>query len=47
MGNIGEPLKKIELVPMPEDEPLREPSPQVQPAEPELVPGPKRELVPA
>jgi hypothetical protein len=37
MGNIGEPQRHIEFEPMPESEPIHEPSPSV-PA-PEKVPA--------
>lgn len=41
MGNIGEPVKHIELEPIPTTEPVREPSPA--PA----TPAPAQEPVPA
>lgn len=34
MGEIGEPLRHVEAEPIPEFEPVKEPSPQVVPAEP-------------
>lgn len=40
MGNIGEPVRHVELEPMPTTAPIQEPSPQVAPAEtPEAVPA--------
>jgi hypothetical protein len=32
MGDIGKPLRKIELEPLPDDVPVEEPSPQIEPA---------------
>ncbi len=42
MGDIGKPLKRVELEPLPEHAPLEEPVPLAEPV-PELVP----EAVPA
>lgn len=41
MGNIGKPLKRIELVPMPEDVPV----PEIVPAQPAPQPERPREPV--
>lgn len=41
-GDIGEPVRYVEMEPMPETEPIKEPSPPVQP-----VTQPEREPVPA
>ena len=41
MGDIGKPLKRIELEPMPETAPIQEPMPETAPAEaPALEPVP-------
>lgn len=51
MGDIGEPLWRREFVPMPETEPVHEPSPDVDPLveEPAVEPAeaPEKESVPA
>lgn len=38
-GDIGEPRRHIEFEPMPETEPIHEPSPEYVPAEPEKIPA--------
>ena len=40
MGDIGKPLRKIELEPIPDDVPVVEPMPG-EPAEPGTVPAPE------
>jgi hypothetical protein len=45
LGDIGEPLRHIEIEPIPETEPVHEPSPEPAPAEPVSVP--EEEPVPA
>ena len=51
MGNIGEPVRRREYVPMPESTPVEEPAiaPAVPQDDPVPVPAeePDRELVPA
>ena len=37
-GDIGEPLRHIEIEPIPTTEPIREPSPAVEPATPAVEP---------
>ena len=44
-GDIGEPVRRREYEPMPETEPVHEPSPEPVPAEP--VHAPEKEPVPA
>jgi len=40
MGNIGEPVRKVDIEPLPQTEPVTEPAaPAVTPAEPEKVPA--------
>jgi len=39
MGDIGTPKRQIEFEPMPEEAPIQEPSPVVEPVEPEKVPA--------
>lgn len=46
MGDIGEPLWRREFVPMPESEPVHEPSPDITPAV-EPSKAPEKEKVPA
>lgn len=38
-GDIGEPLRHITVEPIPQTEPIHEPSPEIVPAEPEKVPA--------
>lgn len=41
MGDIGEPVRHIEIEPLPETAPVHEPTPtpEIAPAEPEKVPA--------
>jgi hypothetical protein len=39
MGDIGKPLRRIELEPLPDDVPVREPAPAAVPAAPVPVPA--------
>lgn len=46
MGDIGKPVRKLDIEPIPLDEPIVEPSPQPAPVK-EPVKEPEREPVPA
>lgn len=39
LGDIGEPVRHIEIEPIPETAPIHEPTPEIAPAEPEKVPA--------
>jgi len=48
MGDIGEPVRRREYVPMPESEPVHEPAaPEPAPVPAEPVKTPEKEPVPA
>lgn len=52
LGDIGTPVRRREYEPLPETEPIQEPSPAVEPVEPAVEPSepvkaPEQEPVPA